>query len=109
MIHIHSLNQILSTPKIRNQLKDTKYSKEIQASYKFQKMLDEDPHRALYGELHVDRAAGRAAIGTLLISNSLFRNPDPETRKKFTKLTESVQPFGGEVLVFLSMHSTGTS
>ncbi|KAI9617329.1 hypothetical protein H4Q26_014547 [Puccinia striiformis f. sp. tritici PST-130] len=59
-------------------------------------MLDEDPHRALYGELHVDRAAGRAAI-------------DPETRKKFTKLTESVQPFGGEVLVFLSMHSTGTS
>ncbi|KNF05463.1 hypothetical protein PSTG_01273 [Puccinia striiformis f. sp. tritici PST-78] len=107
-IHIQSLNQILSTPEILNQLKDTKYSKEIQALNKFQKMLDEDPHRALYGELHVDRAAERAAIGTLLISDSLFRNPDPEKRKKFIKLTESVQQFGGEVLVFSSMHSTGT-
>lgn len=107
-IHIQSLNQILSTPEILNQLKDTKYSKEIIGLNKFQKMLEDDPHRALYGELHVDRAAERAAIGTLLISDSLFRNPDPEKRKKFIKLTESVQQFGGEVLVFSSMHSTGT-
>ncbi|OAV91144.1 translation factor pelota [Puccinia triticina 1-1 BBBD Race 1] len=107
-IHLQSLNQILSTPEILNQLKDTKYSKEIQALNKFQKMLEEDVQRALYGELHVDRAAERAAIGTLLISDSLFRNPEPEKRKKFIKLTESVQQFGGEVLVFSSMHSTGT-
>ncbi|KAA1067536.1 Translation factor pelota [Puccinia graminis f. sp. tritici] len=107
-IHLQSLNQILSTPEILNQLKDTKYSKEIQALNKFQKMLEEDVQRALYGEVHVDRAAERAAIGSLLISDSLFRNPDPEKRKKFIKLTESVQQFGGEVLVFSSMHSTGT-
>jgi len=107
-IHIQSLNQILSTPEILNQLKDTKYSKEIQALNKFHKMMEEDAHRAVYGELHVDRAAERAAVGTLLISDSLFRNPDPQKRKKFIKLTESVQQFGGEVLVFSSMHSTGT-
>ncbi|PLW43512.1 hypothetical protein PCASD_06775 [Puccinia coronata f. sp. avenae] len=107
-IHLQSLNQILSTPEILNQLKDTKYSKEIQALNRFQKMMEEDPLRALYGEVHVDRAAERAAVGTLLISDSLFRNPDPEKRKKFIKLTESVQQFGGEVLVFSSMHSTGT-
>jgi protein pelota len=72
-IHLQSLNQILSTPEILNQLKDTKYSKEIQALNRFQKMMEEDPLRALYGEVHVDRAAERAAVGTLLISDSLFR------------------------------------
>ncbi|EFP83002.1 uncharacterized protein PGTG_09970 [Puccinia graminis f. sp. tritici CRL 75-36-700-3] len=108
-IHLQSLNQILSTPAILNQLKDTKYSQEIQALNMFQKTMAEDVRRALYGEWHVDWAAEQTAISTLLISDSLFRNPDPEKRKKFIKLTESVQQFGGKVLVFSSMHSTGSS
>lgn len=107
-IHVQSLNQVLSSPEILNQLKDTKYSKEIITLNKFEKMLEEDPQRAFYGEVQVERATERAAVGSLLISDSLFRNPDAEKRKKFIQLTESVKQFGGDVMVFSSMHSTGT-
>ncbi|KAG0139661.1 hypothetical protein CROQUDRAFT_675013 [Cronartium quercuum f. sp. fusiforme G11] len=106
--HVRSLNEVLSSPQIANQLKDTKYSKEIQALEKFDKMLVSDELRAWYGESHIDKAAERGAIGTLLISDGLFRNSDPVRRKKFIDLTESVKQFGGTVLVFSTMHASGT-
>ncbi|MBW0546095.1 hypothetical protein O181_085810 [Austropuccinia psidii MF-1] len=70
-------------------------------------MLLDDAHRVCYGEKHVDCAAERAAIGTLLIIDSLFRSPDPLKRKKFIELAENVQRYGGEVLIFSSLHATG--
>lgn len=71
--HIQSLNEVLTSPQIANQLKDTKYSQEIQAIEKLDKMLTSDELRATYGEGHIDKAAERGAIGTLLISDGLFR------------------------------------
>ncbi|KAI8461002.1 hypothetical protein BY996DRAFT_6530487 [Phakopsora pachyrhizi] len=61
-VHIQSLTEVLSSPQVSNQLKDSQYSKEIQALDKFQKMLNSDEHRAWYGEKHVDQAAERGAI-----------------------------------------------
>lgn len=91
-------------------------------------MLGSDEMRAWYGPNHVQLAAERGAIGTLLISDELFRldsfltgsakytsdltidsfrASDPEQRKKYVALTEDVQAKGGEVLIFSSMHESG--
>jgi len=73
----------------------------------FFKMLGSDEMRAWYGPEHVSLAADRGAIGTLLISDNLFRASDPTTRKKYVALVEAVQQKGGEVVIFSSMHESG--
>lgn len=86
-------------------------------------MLGNDEMRAWYGPEHVCLAADRGAIGTLLISDDLFRyehdlwfyqdishsnrSSDPTTRKKYVELVEAVQQKGGEVVIFSSMHESG--
>lgn len=74
---------------------------------KFNKMLSTDEQRAWYGETHVFLAAARGAIGTLLISDGLFRAADPNRRKKFVDLVEEVRKLNGEVAIFSSMHESG--
>ena len=74
---------------------------------KFFKMLESDPLRAWYGEGHVLKAAERGAIGKLLISDEIFRSPSVARRKQFVKLVEDVRAYGGEVLIFSSMHESG--
>lgn len=36
-----------------------------------------------------------------------FRSPDVVRRKRFVKLVEDVKAYGGEVLIFSSMHESG--
>ncbi|GAA5863615.1 hypothetical protein JCM1840_000079 [Sporobolomyces johnsonii] len=105
--HVHSLAQILSSPEISTQLKDTKFAQEGVMLEKFFKMLEENPLRAWYGEGHVLKAAERGAIGTLLVSDELFRSPSVARRKMFVKLVEDIKAYGGEVLIFSSMHESG--
>ena len=45
-------------------------------SCRFFKMLGTDEMRAWYGSDHVSLAAERGAVGTLLISDELFRSVD---------------------------------
>lgn len=99
-------------------------------------MLDENPLRAWYGEGHVLKAAERGAISKLLVSDELFRYVAPRAlvlclsvswapdrhcspaarpnsapsvarRRMFVKLVEDVKAYGGEVLMFSSMHESG--
>lgn len=86
-------------------------------------MLGSDEDRAWYGPDHVELAASRGAIGTLLISDELFRQVlcpskvlgkntsrranDAVQRKRFITLVEGVREKGGEVLIFSSMHESG--
>ncbi|GAA5994764.1 ribosome dissociation factor DOM34 [Rhodotorula paludigena] len=105
--HVHSLAQILSSPEVSSQLKDTKFAQEGVMLEKFFKMLDENPLRAWYGEGHVLKAAERGAIGKLLVSDELFRAPSVARRRMFVKLVEDVKAYGGEVLMFSSMHESG--
>lgn len=74
---------------------------------RFFKMLGTDEMRAWYGPDHVCLAADRGAIGTLLISDELFRSSDPATRRKYVAVVEATQQKGGEVLIFSSMHESG--
>ncbi|KAJ8296840.1 Protein dom34 [Rhodotorula toruloides] len=125
--HVHSLTQILSSPEVSSQLKDTKFAQEgvmlekcitralspdtsrltTSPPSRFFKMLEENPLRAWYGESHVFKAAERGAIGKLLVSDELFRSPSVARRKKFVQLVEDVKAYGGEVLMFSSMHESG--
>ncbi|GAA5977326.1 hypothetical protein JCM11641_000065 [Rhodosporidiobolus odoratus] len=105
--HVHSLAQILSSPEVSSQLKDTKFAQEGVMLEKFFKMLEDNPLRAWYGESHVLKAAERGAIGKLLVSDELFRAPSVARRKQFVKLVEDVKSYGGEVLMFSSMHESG--
>ncbi|KAB5595582.1 hypothetical protein CTheo_1043 [Ceratobasidium theobromae] len=100
--HVHSLVDVLKSPEINVQLKETKFARE---GIVFFKMLGNDEMRAWYGPDHVALAAERGAIGTLLISDELAS--DVNERKKYVALVESVREKRGEVLIFSSMHETG--
>ncbi|KAF8663395.1 hypothetical protein AX16_000967 [Volvariella volvacea WC 439] len=105
--HVHSLLEVLKSPEITAQLKETKFAREGVMLDRFYKTLGSDEMRAWYGPAHVSLAADRGAIGTLLISDQLFRSNDPAVRKKYVELVEGVQQKGGEVLIFSSMHESG--
>ncbi|KAK7061835.1 Deoxyribodipyrimidine photo-lyase [Favolaschia claudopus] len=110
--HVHSLVEVLKSPEeswlitctIVSQLKETKFAREGIVLDKFFKMLGSDEMRAWYGPDHVVLAADRGAIGTLLISDDLFRSSNPETRKKYVALVEAVQQKGGEVVIFSKLN-----
>jgi len=70
-------------------------------------MLNEDQDRAFYGWDHVKKADERGAIGTLLLSDELFRAADIPTRRRYIRLVESVRSMGGKVLIFSSLHFSG--
>ncbi|CAD6890685.1 unnamed protein product [Tilletia controversa] len=105
--HLHSLMEVLRSPEVSAQLKDTKFAREGLLLDKFLRMLNTDELRAWYGEKHVALAAERGAIGSLLISDGLFRNADPNRRRKFVQLVEDVRKTGGEAAIFSSMHESG--
>ncbi|KAG8832529.1 Translation factor pelota [Serendipita sp. 399] len=105
--HVHSLVEVLKSPEVTTQLKETKFAREGIMLDKFFKMLGQDEMRAWYGPEHVTLAADRGAIGTLLISDDLFRSSDPVKRKQYVEMADAVRSKGGEVLIFSSMHESG--
>ncbi|KZW04072.1 pelota [Exidia glandulosa HHB12029] len=107
--HVHSLVEVLKSPEITSQLKETKFAREGLMLDKFFKMLSTDEQRAWYGPDQVALAVERGAVGTLLISDELFRQVSSDTslRKKYVQLVEDVRERSGEVLVFSSMHESG--
>lgn len=70
-------------------------------------MLATDELRAWYGPDHVAMAVERGAVGTLLISDDLFRAAEPETRNKYVQMVDDVRARGGEAVIFSSMHESG--
>ncbi|KAH7664173.1 Translation release factor pelota protein [Dioscorea alata] len=103
----HSLKDVLEVPSVMALIKDTKAAQEVRALKDFFTMLSDDPDRACYGPKHVEVAHERMAIQTLLITDSLFKNADIQTRQKYVKLVESVKDSGGIAHIFSSMHVSG--
>lgn len=103
----HALKEVLASPAIASQIKDTKAAQEVNALSDFMNMLGTDPARAFYGPGHVRAAHELGAIALLLISDSLFRTADPVMRTKYAALVEEVESGGGKALVFSGAHSSG--
>ncbi|WOO85577.1 Protein dom34 [Vanrija pseudolonga] len=112
--HVHSLVEALRDPGVARMLQGAKFAREglaldkfVELSYKFHKMLASDELRAWYGPEHVALAVDRGAVGTLLISDDLFRAADPAKRNKYVQMVDDVRARGGEAIIFSSMHESG--
>ncbi|KAI5449125.1 Translation factor pelota [Naganishia albida] len=105
--HVHGLVEALRSPEVSTLLQGTKFAREGIMLDKFHKMLGSDELRAWYGPDHVELAIDRGAVGTLLISDELFRSNDPAQRKRYVQMVEDVRAKGGEALIFSSMHESG--
>jgi len=106
--HKHALNEALNSPAVKTKLADTKYAKEQVAVDQFFKMIHTDEDRAWYGPKEVAKAVEKGAVGTLLISNSLFRSNSVAERRKYVGLKENVEAQRGTVMILSSMHESGT-
>lgn len=105
--HIHSLEEIMRNKEVLQQLAETKYARETAALDKFFKSLNDDDGKAWYGPKHVEAAIERGAVATLLVTDTLFRSNDIQTRRKYIDMVEHVRNGAGEALVFSSMHESG--
>lgn len=65
------------------------------------------PSRAFYGFKHVAAAVELGAVETLLVTDQLFRDTTPANRRRFVRLFEKVRAYGGNTLVFSSLHTSG--
>jgi protein pelota len=74
---------------------------------RFHKMLANDEMRAWFGADQVAQAVDRGAVGTLLISDELFRAADPVARNRYVQMVDDVRARGGEAIIFSSMHESG--
>lgn len=105
--HKHSLAEVLADPSVAVRLANTKYAREQATLDQFYKVLGEDEARAWYGEKEVKAAVERGAVGTLMISDELFRSANPAKRRYFAGMVDSVKALGGTVLIFSSLHASG--
>ncbi len=110
--HLYSLNEVMKSPEVRVKLKDTKYATETRLMNDFFDMLRKDDGRAWYGPKEVEAAVREGAVGRgggkLIITNSLFRNQDVATRRRWVQLVDRVRKDnGGEVRILSSDHESG--
>ena len=110
--HLHSLNEVMKSPEVMVKLKDTKYARETRLMNDFYDLLRKDDGRAWYGPKECEAAVEKGAVGRgggkLIIINSLFRNQDVATRRRWVRLVDRVRKNeGGEVNVLSSDHESG--
>jgi protein pelota len=105
--HKHALTEALTSPAVRAKLADTRYAREMEAVDRFFRLIHTDEYRAWYGSKEVERAVEKGAVGTLLISDALFRAKSVPERRKYVALKEEVERQGGEVMVLSSIHESG--
>lgn len=109
--HLHSLNEVLTSPEVKATLKDTQYARETAVMDDFFTLLRKDDGRAWYGPKEVEQAVEKGAVGRgggiLLIINSLFRSQDVATRRRWVSLVDRVRDEGGEVRILSSDHESG--
>ncbi|KAJ3103237.1 hypothetical protein HDU97_010301 [Phlyctochytrium planicorne] len=103
----HALSEALSDPNVQTRLSDTKFAQEVKSLENFYITLAADSAKAFYGIKHVEGAAAKGAIDVLMITDELFRSADVPTRKRYIALVETVRSFGGTVLIFSSLHTSG--
>ncbi|RPB22887.1 hypothetical protein L211DRAFT_309217 [Terfezia boudieri ATCC MYA-4762] len=105
--HIHSLSELLASQEIQARLTNTRFLKESRAIDEFYAMMTTDEDRAWYGISEVEKAVGKGAVQTLLISNSLMRSQTVVERRRYVRMVEEVKGNGGEALVLSSVHESG--
>uniref|UniRef100_A0A6U2Y014 Protein pelota homolog n=2 Tax=Lotharella globosa TaxID=91324 RepID=A0A6U2Y014_9EUKA len=105
--HMQALREVLADPSCSELIKTTKAFDEVKALERFFEMMNKNPDQAFYGYDDVLKANEAKAIHELLVTDSLFRSKDIQTRRKYVKLVESARENGADVKVFSSLHVSG--
>lgn len=131
--HKQAISDIFADPGVKGLIESTKAYEDMRDLAAFHRLLDERPECAFYGYEHVRCACDAGAIGTLLLSDHLFRcaamSPawtrgrcvapvadgrcarrsasDPASRAKYVQLTKDVRAHSGSVRIFSSLHPSG--
>jgi protein pelota len=109
--HVHSLNEVLKSTKVKKILEEAKFSTEASLMDQFYDRLRKDDGRAWYGTKPVEKAVAEGAVGrgggVLFVNNGFFRSMDVATRKKYVALVDKVKGDGGEVRLLSSDHESG--
>ncbi|KAJ2724998.1 Translation factor pelota [Coemansia sp. Benny D115] len=105
--HKGALEEVMRDPQTKARLADTKATQEVKAMDDFYQMLNNNPDRAFYGYDDVRKAADNGAIGTLMVTDELFRAADIATRKKYIRLVEDAKATNADILIFSSLHVSG--
>ncbi|CCW70224.1 unnamed protein product [Phytomonas sp. Hart1] len=105
---VGSLREVFKDPTVVKQMQLTRCVKDIATWDTFQDTINKDPDRCVYTLQPVYHAALAGAISTLMISDAVFRSPDPLVRRLFLSLYHCVQTSrAAEVRIFSSNHVTG--
>lgn len=113
LIKIHNLShdgirQALSDPDAAAAFQSKRSQKDIQEWDRFQNTLNTNPDRCVYTPQMVFHAVLLDAVSSLIISDAVFRSPDPTVRRFFLAIAQRVKRAGGsKVSVFSSSHVTG--
>ncbi|KAL2160466.1 hypothetical protein VTH06DRAFT_1154 [Thermothelomyces fergusii] len=109
--HVHSLNEVLKSTKVKKILENAKVTTETNLIDQFYDRLRKDDGRAWYGTKPVEKAVAEGAVGRgggiLFVNNGFFRSLDVATRKKYVALVDKVKEDGGEVRLLSSDHESG--
>jgi protein pelota len=109
---LQALAEVMKSPAVTSQLRDTKFARESQLLDEFYASLRRDDGKAWYGPKEILQCVEKGAVGrgggVLLISNNLFRNQNVDERKKWVALVDRVRDVeGGEVRVLSEAHESG--
>lgn len=103
----HAVPNILAQRDIAKRLEGARVAREAAALEQWNQLLATEPARAPFGEDDVKHAHEMGAIGTLLLSDSLYRSKQPEQRAEWRNIASEVESLGGECLVASTAHATG--
>lgn len=104
---VGGLREAFADPAVAHKMESTRSLTDIRVWQAFQDMMNTDPDRCVYTPQFVFHAAMSGAISNLMISDAVFRSPDPTERRFFLALYHFVKRSGSSVNVFSSNHVTG--
>ena len=103
----HCIDELLSDPKVKGRIADTRAAEHSRALDSFYKRLESDPDRTCYGPIPVEKAIIEGAVSDLLVTDKLFRSANAAMRRKYAKMVDVVNQSRGTVHVFSEQHITG--
>ena len=104
----HSLEEILSKPEVKKNIKDVKCVDDVAVMNRFNEILGKEMDKAFFGHKQFLYAYEKKAIDTLIITDRYLRNLSGKERKDLSqKLKELKSNATTEVCQFSSLHDSG--
>jgi len=106
-VHKQALKELLADEQVQKSIANTKAAEHLRALESFYHMVSHEPDRICYGPKQVKEAVDQGAVNTLMVTDSLFRNANLQTRRQYVEMTETVKDMGVTVHIFSSQHVSG--